>query len=304
MTLGTAVFAQVSAPSLRPGALNTVSLNPAVLQWKKSAITVGRFESTNEIFNAAGVKTRTINQDGPFFQGVLTGENISVGVEKLSLEGTTSNPSLNHLIDTDQNRASLAGQFGGVVALGVGVENSKLVFSNARQQVNEIVIAGISLRLAEVFYLGFARGDETERREFGVGPREATRSLTRMGVGYLWQGEENAFRVSISREERETYNFDLGSGVFQARGEVEDKTWGLSGIFSNILVGVIFRKNIQRNEFNSSKREDERRAYHLGWVPLEGLAIVLRSEEREVTNLPTGVTQDLTLSRVTVTWQF
>lgn len=265
---------------------------------------MGNFESTNEIFNAGGTLTRSISQEGPFVQAVITGENLSLGVEKFLLQGTTSNPALNHLIDFDRTQAALAGNISGLLAVGFGVENSTNDFSNSTQRVGKIRIAGVSLRLAEVFYLGLAVGDETERREFGVGQREATRTLTRIGVGYLWRGEENAFRASISTEERDAFNYELNPGVFLVRAEVENKSWSLSAIFSNILVGFLFQENNLRNEFNASRRNEERRAYHLGWVPREGLAVVLRSEERDVINLPGGVTQELTLSRITVSWQF
>ncbi len=191
MTWSAGVLAQVAAPSLRPGVLNTVSFNPAVLQWRHSTVTIGRFEGTNEIFLPDGTQLREDAFAGPFFQGVAVGEYFSLGVERFVLEGSTSDPIATYFTDYDQTQAALAGNIGGVVALGVGVDNTTRDFSSGSQQVNEIAIAGISLRLAEVFYLGLAVGDELERREFGAGQREATRTLYphggRLSVGGGWE---------------------------------------------------------------------------------------------------------------------
>ncbi|MEE8435097.1 MAG: hypothetical protein V3S64_09960 [bacterium] len=304
MTWSTAGLAQVAAPSLRPGALNTVSFNPAVLQWRKSAVTIGKLEGTNEIFDAAGTKLREDSFDGPFYQGVGVGEYFSIGAEKFTLDGSSSDPAATYLSNYDQTQAALAGNIGDVVALGVGVDNTTLDFSNNRQQVNEITIAGVSLRLGEVFYLGLAVGDEMERREFGVGVREATRSITRMGAAYLWQGDESAIRASIFSEERDALTFQLNPGVYNVRGEIEERSWSIGGIYSNILVEYIFRDITLRNETNAFERSEERRAFNLGWVPREGLAIVLRFEERDLADQPTGVTHDRSRRRITVSWQF
>ena len=304
MTWSAGVLAQVAAPSLRPGVLNTVSFNPAVLQWRHSTVTIGRFEGTNEIFLPDGTKLREDSFAGPFFQGVAVGEYFSLGVERFVLEGSTSDPIATYLNDYDQTQAALAGNIGGVVALGVGVDNTTLEFSSGSQQVNEIAIAGISLRLAEVFYLGLAVGDELERREFGAGQREATRTLTRMGAAFLWEGDGSALRASIFSEERDAFTFELIPGVFNIRGEIEEQSWSIGGIYSNILVEYILRDITLRNETNAFKRREERRAFNLGWVPHEGLAIVLRSEERDVADQPSGITQDRTRRRITVSWRF
>lgn len=155
-----------------------------------------------------------------------------------------------------------------------------------------------------MFYLGVAKGEETQSRVFGVGTREATRSLTRLGAAFLWRGENSAFRVGFHSEERESNSFELTSGVYQVLDNIDESSWGIGGIYANIMISYLSRDITLINETGGVERNEERRAYHLGWVPREGLAVVLRSEKRGLKWKPSGFSQERALQRIEVTWQF
>lgn len=304
------VQAQVASPPLRPGAMQVTSRNPATLQWNRTAIWLGQFEGTNRFFNAAGNPTNGMDLDGPLAGLRWVGENHALGAERLTIDFIQSNPGTNPTTDSVLTQAAFAGQVGGWFAVGVGIDNRVDNFALGNQRSNDINIAGISLRMGEVFYVGASTGKETGRRNFvGFGPQvfQAQRDLTRSGVAFRWRDEGYGFRLEAYSESRDPFRYELPGGVVRILDEIEENSGVVEVVVANILVGAQAR-NITTSSntppANPPKRDEERRAVMLGWVPADGFSAVLRWETRESKDTPSGATQKRTRRRITVSWHF
>lgn len=263
---------QIAAPSLVPATFS--GENPAVIKWGAPS-RIG--------FGAVGQRTATdpaterIDFGGGFAGLRLVGETLAFGIEAVTLNDQESSIK-------DQREfgsAALAAQNGNVLAWGIGYnaykqeQNGGMGVQDFEVESKEQVF-GISLRLADVWYIGGAVGRESvSRRAFDpllmmdqrfYGERDTVRA----GLGFRRPGT-----VLVHAEV-----FGISRGDFDTRinGEKfgsENTSGGtLEFVFGSILIGGEAR----RTKRNDSGDIISRTSGAIGWAPRQGFTLTLHYE--------------------------
>ena len=289
---------QVAAPLLNPTALMITTENPAVLQWSTpSRITLGYFDGSNTNFNAAGVQTNVTDLSGGYVQARAVGESFAVGAERLQLD---IKPQVGAAIDYVETQVAAAGQMGGMVALGVGQDKITQTPAGGVADSNTLGLGGASLRFWERIYLGAALGTES----LDLSPTSSvSRDVMRAGIGFHMRGADSGLHLEVTRETRAAYTVEVPPGVSVDRDEETLDGAHVEFIVANILVGLASRQWKVRNPTAATGWDEDNKIVVLGWVPAQGLAVVLRHETRERTNTNNS-TQDRVRDRVAIAWQF
>jgi hypothetical protein len=269
-------LAQIAAPLLIPATFS--GENPAVIKWGAPS-RVG--------FGGVGQRTTTdpaterIDFGGGFAGLRLVGETLAFGVEAVSLNDRESS-----IKDTREFvSAALAAQNGNVLAWGIGYQAFKQEqdggtgLQNFAMESKEQVF-GVSLRLADVWYIGGAVGRESVSQQFhdpflAIDSRfYGERDTARAGLGFRRPGTVlvHAEVFGISRSD-----FDTRPGGNKIGGE--DTSGGtLEFIFGNILLGGETRRTKQ----NDSGDIFTRTSGDIGWAPRQGFTLTLHYELRKM----------------------
>lgn len=307
--------AQVAAPSLVPaspglGGVGFVTLNPAVMQWgAPSRIGAGFFQADEEDTDATtGATTSRTDFDGPFAGLRWVGERLSFAAETLQTEGS----AINGLpLEVDLTGAAVAFQVGGVAAFGGGQTVLNSVLEGPAPPIRldrefTTNLAGVSLRLGEVFFLGAAGGTlklaqtSTQFPTFADGTAE--RNVRRFGVGFrnsgevVWhleyfvgQGEfaQNA-AANITLEEEDTQ-----VAVIEAR-------------FGNWVLGLVVRDSEETDKAAVPEATATTEAHRasLGWVPMDGLGIFAQYSRAEKDDPANNQMTESTSASLGLVYQF
>lgn len=288
-----AASAQVAAPRLTPVAIESDSpINPAVLSWAHNSILAGAYvDASVEVTPSGGTAQEAASGSGLMLQGRYVGEMFAVGGEAFDVENDVE-PAIGG--GTQESRSSwvgLSAQFGGVLSLGVGQQRIEQTVSgntggdNARETT--LPMAGISVRLAEVFYIGAAMGDQTfsfeEPNAFPPSPAsgEAERGVTRLGVGFAMRDGSSGVHLEVYREEVDEIVEPTWS-----RGKLESDGLTAEVVFADMLLAV---EQLKEDRFRSGSGQvsetREQSTVSIGWVPLEGLTLVAAIGETEFEDL-------------------
>ncbi len=175
-----AIHAQVAAPRLNPVIAESsrpfnAPSNPATLPWSgPSRIGGGLLDL--EVEDATG--TQILEGDGKMLQARWVGENFAVAAEVLTSDFEDVPPP--GAFDFDAFLIGAAFQWGEVFSIGVGLESEELSFGTFSEQ-ETLPVAGATLRLAEVIYLGVATGEATLEESVPTFTEELDRTVTRLG---------------------------------------------------------------------------------------------------------------------------
>ncbi len=295
-----AIQAQVAAPRLNPIAIESTApifsphpSNPATLPWSgPSRIGGGLLDLEEE--DATG--TQTLEGDGKMLQARWVGEMFAVNAEVLNSDFEDVPPP--GTFDFDAFLIGAAFQWGEVFSIGVGFESEEL--SDATVSLQETLpVAGATLRLAEVIYLGVATGEATLEESVPTFTEELDRTVTRLGVAYLWREDDRGLHLEIYREERDSEQ----SITLEAFGKDSDG-FTVEVVFSNILIGYESISTESTNFAGVDLGEDEETIISVGWAPGQGLALVASKSEIESTDAAGIPTDTLDSLFIGVAWLF
>lgn len=272
-----AIHAQVAAPRLNPIAIESTApiffghpSNPATLPWSgPSRIGGGLLDLEEE--DATGIQT--LEGDGKMLQARWVGEMFAVAAEVLNSDFEDVPPP--GAFDFDAFLIGAAFQWGEVFSIGVGLESQE--FSVGTFSVKETLpVAGATLRLAEVIYLGVATGEATVELSDPTFTGEVDRTVTRLGAAYFWRDDDRGLHLEIYREERDSEQ----SITLEASGKDSDG-FTVEVVFSNILIGYESITTEFTTFAGADLGPDEETIISVGWAPGQGLALVASKSEIE-----------------------
>jgi len=288
-----AAAAQVAAPSLNPSiVLFGAPTNPGVLIWDVPS-RIGGTVSKAELDSPIGSKV--LDGNAKTLLATWVGQNVAVGAlaERLRLSAVAP---FTGAINLDANAVQAAAQFADRFSLGLGHESSHIEDTTAGGGSPEdlkLPVAGATLRLGDTVFLSLAGGTEKVAKQ---GVPEETRGVNRLGAAFYSRGKAGAVHLEAFREHR------AASGTV----EPEQTTTGFTAeaLWGPVLLAYEGHKNAKKDSTGASQGEDKVSNIAVGWVPDQGLSIVLASGTLKSTDA-TGATQgEVKQTTVGATWLF
>lgn len=276
--------AQVAAPSLLPAQPTIISTgfltdNPAVMQWgKPSRVGLGRIEyEFNDYETTTGALTSTNTLDG-FFAGIrMVGESFSFALEGSQLDGDLSGG-----FSVEVSITGFGGslQVGDAVALGLGKNLLESEVSSAGVTATtelDLQLAGFSLRLFEVFFIGAAMGTEKTTIEFLGTSDSLSVDLSRYGIGIMTEGET---RWHLEYNEIKS-DYGQSAGVLSSQ-ETDQSTFVAEVGFGPFVVGLrAGRIDMTDTAIPQTDSADFARV-GVAWAPEKGLGVAAHYTQYEI----------------------
>ncbi|MCZ6558300.1 MAG: hypothetical protein O7A69_11065 [SAR324 cluster bacterium] len=252
------------------------------------------YDKSESETTTGGVVVGSSDADG-FTVGVrLVGENLSFAGEMSSSGETDSTGSKT---DFDGQAANGAFQLGDTVAFGLGLEKNSLESGNTKFETS-LMLAGASLRLGDIFFLGAAFGKQTIDVTVTTVSDQVELNERRFGIGIFddegvkWHIEYSVFFVdSLVKSAPIVLNF---KEIEVANLEIEVNIDGF--LFG---IGASSSESTDNSVSPATTGEEDAIEVEVGWVPEEGLAVVLffgRGEETEGGNVTDSDSIGLLLS--------
>lgn len=290
--------AQVAAPRLNAARSISFNLfNPAVLSWGgPSRVGVGFFDVDFDL-ETGGLKLNLASGDGSFVQARYVGESFAFHAERISLD-LDINPLFGvGTLNIDSSTFAGAYQAGGVFSFGIGQQTDSGNF-NGPVDEDKLPLAGVTLVLGEVFYLGAAFGEETV--EDGVNTVE--RSVNAAGAAFFSRGESFGYHLEFYSEKR-----DAAQDAVTGQTEPEENNTGVTAeviFLGGLLLGYEVIDAEKTNPDGTPGDEAEDATTFLGWVGTEGLAVTASATTSESTAPITGNITRFEIFTVNVAWMF
>jgi hypothetical protein len=285
LALAGAASAQVASPTLNP-VLGTqpTPINPAVLSWagpSNLAVTYGPFTSQDAVSGSG--KGNVLTAHGQIVGGTFSAKAALVKVTFDTSSGTS--------VKEDFGSVQAAAQLGGWASLGAGQDSDNITAAAA--VTNETTPNfGAAVRMAELFYLGYAAGTSY----LDVAGTPADRAMKRYGAAFLSRGKSGALRVEIARETRDA----VAAPVVNSQ---RTDLIALEARFGSVVIGFQSTDTDLADSTGLATGNRTRRNYSVAWVPDKGLAYSLAT--RRGTGTGTAGGQDsLSLTVIGVAVQF
>lgn len=325
------VNAQVAAPGLDP----TLFANPAVVPFSASShigiqvfdVEVAiNFDSNGDGVNDTGI---ILSGDGVGGQVKLVGEDFSAvfGGGKTSLENGNTE------IESSDASGLLAIRLGEQIAVGVGLDNSTETETDKATGVSsedetDGVTGGIVLRPGEVFFIGGAVGKGTLSTSTDLdGFLDAEQrvkfdsQVIQAGVALYQRDQDSGYHLEVYREEASFDDLSINGTVTAIPVEVrinsEEETTGvvLELVYNNYLVGIQGKKSkrVETQDLfvlgsfagsSETREEGTEITVTLGYVPLDGLAVLLTHNRAETTISGSPNTIEIESTAVSLGMQF
>jgi hypothetical protein len=265
----TTAAAQVAAPLVNPVPVFTSAPgNPATQSWdmpSRIGASVGRFDF--EVPPAPNLKG-----DSKLAQAQYVGERFAFGALAGQLKG---DDGAGNSIKIDFSAVGAAVQFGQWISLGIAQESNKQDFGGGGGGVEKetLPLGGVTVRLADVLFLGAAGGTATVDK----GGNSMDRGVIRYGLGYRWQDKSGAFHLEAFKEHRD--------GVATPTNVDEEATAGftLEARIGWFLIGYNSVDTDVTPGSGGPTVNRKLKTTSLGYVPEQGLSIVAASTEQEST---------------------
>lgn len=299
------VQAQIASPSL---SIVLSGGNPAVLPlYSSSQIGVGTLDV--EVGLTFGAFSDTLaSGDGTAVDLRFVGESFAVSYGQTSID-LEVNPTYGGGTISFGGSAIEAGvRMGESFTLGVSQESEENSEPGESSETS-LVLGGIVWKLGDAFYIGGSYGTETGNRNdpFNI-DSEADHVVARYGVALYSRDGESGYHLEINREETGVLELKDPAGNTQYLESYEETGFVLEFLFSNIMIGFESIKSTGEtadinNLFSVETVENKAQTITLGWVPEEGLNVLLFSSEEEEDD-GAGTVVDFSLTGLFVSWAF
>lgn len=326
--------AQVAAPSLLPGSVRVIDPeqwintifpygenfttstdgtitpdNPAAMQWARtSEIAVGQFNSKNVHDDDPSLSDYNYDYAGDFYGARWVRHYFSLGGEVIDWEAN-STPIGNFKLS--QKNWALSVNLFDVLSLGASktVQEQNFtylafdIYVERKTQYN-----GASLRLGEIFYLGFVQGTEYFYLLNKTGPSvvEMKRDVQQLGIGISTQG--------VTKWHLE-YQQGTKDGVLQITEYIareEETAIVLEVLYGQLAAGITSRSVTTSRPTNTSTYVDaftgetNMTRLSIGWVTPAGFALNAAFESTEIKGaVPTvSYTRQIDTTVLSASFQF
>ena len=295
--------ALIAAPRLNPVAIeSTVAIfspspfNPAVLPWSGPSRIGGAVAKVESDVTTAGTTLPLGEGEGRMVQGRWVGETLAVSAEaftrELDLDPLTFGPGT---VEFDSSLVGVAFQVGEIFSLGAGRQSFELSGNSPDVTTRTLPVAGATLRVREVIYLGAASGDETVE---DISTQEGDRTVTRFGVAYHWRDGDTGLHVEVYRQEIDAIATPI------TEEEQESVGFTVEVVFANILIAFESFETESTDNTGAVTSEDKATTVSLGWAPSQGLAIVASLVELELNDISAGQLFTFDTQSIGIAWLF
>jgi len=292
--LAAPALAQVAAPSLLPvnpfvdaasyyTALDFVTLNPAAMQWGApsrigaAALEVTRDEGTGSDLNFAG---EAYGARGVWERFSLAAEASSVKDDEASFDYTQ-----------DTTFYGLAAQPFGWLALGASQYEAK-IDDGGNATTDTIGAYGVSLRLSEMFFVGYTSGRET--LDSYQLTEKVSRDVRAFGVGFRRGGSFNVHA--------EYYSFYRAP--YKINGGYRAKDQADVGVLELGLGSLVAGYRAFRYENKSDSEKSDGQQVSLAWAPASGFTLGAHLATSTDKNADGSKKADEEVRTISVGWQF
>ena len=293
--------AQVAVPNLSPfsatllspvlngngiNGVDTTPDNPAALGWGEgSKVTLG-FADGDTTDNITGTETESVG--GYFLGGRWHGEALAVAFDRFEIDEsiasvteTTGNLQVAYVVD-------------GLLSVGIGWENSHRENSGGNTFDTKNLSIGLSLKFAEMYYVGLALGSSDYETSAG---QTAERDTTMFGAGFRVEGDWSWYG--------EYYVLNLDEFQNSAGATVKDGTsltvLAVQTVWQDVLLGFA-SKDL---EFSTQTNLDITwTQIDLGYIPSEKWTVSLRWDSISITNAAGTVDQSQDKYTLAAGYQF
>lgn len=296
--------AQVAAPSFNP--TPTISLttpNPAIAPWdgpSRIGASVGKLKFDDPITTPTVNPDATGNTTGLLAQYV--GDMFAVGVAQSTIK-IDFDASLGGGFAKSTGQVVQAGvQFAKRFSLGVSQELVKQTDSAGGNQENKTIWAGGTVRLADVVYLGAAYGSETQKDKAANPQLQLDRKARKIGVAYESRDKDRGLHLEFYK----TFAPAAADPTISFTADESDVTGGaVEFVVSRFFFGYSQTKEKAKDIAGVAKDSTTSKTLSLGFVPEQGLAIVLNHFANENNDPVTGVTTGkASATDIGVAWMF
>lgn len=301
------VQAQVAAPSMNPflgGA------NPATLPMQSSSQIGLGYLTVDVRATFGGTDVDLASGEAIGINLSYVGESFAIGYSQLGHDLEIDTAWGGGTITFEESSLNAGARLGESFLIGVGQETAKDTDSTSNEtEETQMIVGGGIWKLGDVFYLGGSYGTETSSRSDPLNVEsEADHEVTRYGAALYNRDKESGYHFEINRTETTIVELVDPAGNTQYLESYEDTGITLEVIFSNFLIGVQALSSSEEtadinNLFTVETLEVSEQVISLGWVPEEGLNIILTIMESEEDN-GSGSTINISATGVVVSWAF
>jgi len=264
------VAAQVAAPFLNPTpTFNGDPGNPAVLSWDMPS-RVGASASTAKFEDPTGATQAKGNLLAG--QAQYAGQTVALGASVAKLAADIEPSFGGGALTQTFTRLQAAVALGQWASVGIGQDGDKRVDPGGTEK-HRTNHAGVTLRIAELIYLGAVSGTDTVAKGTAPPFLEARRNVTRAGAGVHWVGKSGAFHLEGFRETD-------ASEVTPSVSVNELRTTGgtLEVRIARLGIGFTTNSTIEINASTGTQVRDQRfGSASIAYIPEHGLALSLTS---------------------------
>jgi hypothetical protein len=299
------VQAQVAAPRLNSF---FAAGNPAVLPLNASSQAGLGYLSLDAEFTAGGATFTAASGTGTGVNLRFVGESFAVAYGQITSDLDVEPILGSGTITIEESTLEIGVRLGDTFTLGVSQQTGSESEPGESEETS-LVNAGIVWKLGDVVYLGGSYGTETGERTdpFNV-DSESDHTVSRYGAALYSRDGESGYHIELNRKETSILELTDPGGNTQYLESLEETGFTLEVIFSNFLIGyesiTIAQETADINNLFTVETTDiKEQVISLGWVPEEGLNIILVSLVSEETD-EIGDVFTLTASAVQVSWAF
>ncbi len=232
----------------------------------------------------------------------FTGESWGVGFDMFHFD-LTIDPLFGGGGDfvIDNKNIGLSFSLGDIVSIGVGQERQHQE-EPFRISTETLPLAGVSIKIGGMFYVGAAAGTETVETEdpsVAGSFEEGDRSVGRVGVAFHTRDETSGFHL-----EAYVSNSDGITTINNNNDAIESKGVILEMVFADFLLGYE-RLDLEHLDATTNVLNQDQRAQvvSLGYTPMMGFNLVASSGSYEITESG-GNFIEFQIKTVGVAWSF
>ncbi len=283
--------AQVAAPSLNPTPQLSFDLapNPAVVPWDGPSRVGAAYGNVK--FDDP-VNTPALNPDAKGHSLALLAQVVgsrvgaAIHYSKLTLDVDPSAGGGSQ--EQTDLLAQVGAQFGQRFSLGIGLDSGKKTDSSGKNEEDTTPLAGATLRLGEVVYLGAAFGSQTAKNKAVAPTQQVKRDVTQYGIAYHWREKERGVHVEAFRAYAPAKADPAAPTISLDESRISGGT--VEAVLANILLGYATSSEKAMDPAGVQKDSTQTTTISLGYVPAPGLAIVANRFSRRNFTPATGVT--------------
>jgi hypothetical protein len=304
---------QVAAPLLNP--TPTVSLessfnplqvhvpepsNPAVLPWDgPSRVGASYGVISTDIPSASVHPGLKGHMDGVLAEAV--GKTFAAAIQANFMKQDFDPAITTGVLELSVQRVGVAAQFGDRYSVAIGNESvdNKDTSTGGHDVQESLLMAGATVRIDQMIYLGAAGGTATIKDKLGM--QQVKRNALQYGIAYLWRGTESAAHVEVFHSHRPAKVYP---NLSFAAADNDINGYTVEAMVAHLQLGYSSRQDKTKDQFGNPQEKDTVATVTLGYDIAPGLAIIASKFTAKSALVTGGTYSNIKSTNLGVAWQF